>query len=78
MLRPPSGGPHNASYAVMPPFDLPFKSALLCDIGKVCIPDIRRKPGKLTPDEFEIMKAHTTIGRDTIAAAERRPPPATC
>ena len=47
------------------------KSAPLHDIGKVGIPDaILLKPGKLTPEEFEIMKSHTTLGRDTIAAAE--------
>ena len=33
------------------------------DIGKIGIPDkILLKPGKLTADEFEIMKTHTTIG----------------
>lgn len=50
-----------------------FKSAPLHDIGKVGIPDaILLKPGKLTADEFEIMKKHTTYGRDAIAVAERR------
>lgn len=35
------------------------------------IPDrILLKPGKLTPEEFEIMKTHTTLGRDAIVAAE--------
>ena len=35
------------------------------------IPDrILLKPGKLTPEEFEIMKTHTTLGRDAIIAAE--------
>ena len=48
-----------------------YKSAPLHDIGKVGIPDsILLKPGKLTPEEFEIMKSHTTLGRDAIAAAE--------
>ncbi len=48
-----------------------FKSAPLHDIGKVGIPDrILLKPGKLTPEEFEIMKTHTTLGRDAITAAE--------
>ncbi len=50
-----------------------YKSAPLHDIGKVGIPDaILLKPGKLTPAEFEIMKTHTTLGRDAIAAAEQR------
>ena len=49
-----------------------YKSAPLHDIGKVGIPDaILLKPGKLTAEEFEIIKTHTTIGRDTIAAAEK-------
>lgn len=48
-----------------------FKSAPLHDIGKVGIPDrILLKPGKLTDDEFEIMKTHTALGRDAILAAE--------
>ncbi|MBD3807021.1 HD domain-containing phosphohydrolase [Sulfuricurvum sp.] len=35
----------------------------LHDIGKVAIPDrILLKPGRLTPEEFEIMKLHTTLG----------------
>ncbi len=53
--------------------DLLFKSAPLHDIGKVGIPDsILLKPGKLTADEFEIMKTHTTQGRDAIVSAEQR------
>lgn len=48
-----------------------FKSAPLHDIGKVGIPDrILLKPGKLTFEEFEIMKTHTTLGRDAIQSAE--------
>ena len=50
-----------------------FKSAPLHDIGKVGIPDaILLKPGKLTRAEFEVMKTHTTLGRDAIAAAEKQ------
>lgn len=50
-----------------------FKSAPLHDIGKVGIPDrILLKPGKLTADEFEIMKTHTTLGRDAIKHAENQ------
>ena len=48
-----------------------FKSAPLHDIGKVGIPDhILLKPGKLTPEEFEVMKKHTTLGHDALARAE--------
>ena len=48
-----------------------FKSAPLHDIGKVGIPDrILLKPGKLTFEEFEVMKTHTTLGRDAIQSAE--------
>lgn len=48
-----------------------FKAVPLHDIGKVGIPDrILLKPGKLTAEEFEIMKTHATLGRDTIAQAQ--------
>lgn len=50
-----------------------FKSAPLHDIGKVGIPDgILLKPGRLTAEEFEIMKRHAELGRDAIEAAEER------
>ena len=52
--------------------ELLFKSAPLHDIGKVGIPDrILLKPGRFEPHEMEIMKTHTTLGRDAITAAER-------
>jgi putative two-component system response regulator len=48
-----------------------YKSAPLHDIGKVGIPDrILLRPGRFEPAEFEIMKTHTTLGRDAIQAAE--------
>lgn len=44
-----------------------FKTAPLHDIGKVGIPDnILLKPGRLNPDEFEIMKKHTTYGVEAL------------
>ena len=50
-----------------------YKSAPLHDIGKVGIPDrILLKPGRFTPEEFEIMKTHTTLGRDAIVHAEKQ------
>jgi putative two-component system response regulator len=51
--------------------ELLFKSAPLHDIGKIGIPDhILLKPGRFTEEEFEIMKTHTTLGRDAIQHAE--------
>ena len=48
-----------------------FKSAPLHDIGKVGIPDrILLKPGRLTPEEFAIMREHPALGRDTIQQVE--------
>lgn len=39
----------------------------LHDLGKVAIPDgILHKPGKLTPDEWDVMKTHTTVGGKMI------------
>ena len=47
------------------------KSAPLHDIGKVGIPDhILLKPGKLTGEEWEIMKTHAKLGSNAIAQAE--------
>ena len=43
------------------------RSAPLHDVGKIAVSDvILNKPGKLTDDEFEIMKTHTTAGRDML------------
>ena len=51
--------------------ELVFKLAPLHDVGKVGIPDhILLKPGKLTDEEFEIMKQHAVLGGNAIAAAE--------
>lgn len=48
-----------------------FQSAPLHDIGKIGIPDyILLKPGRLTPEEYEVMKTHTTIGHDALQRAE--------
>lgn len=45
--------------------------ALLHDIGKVGIPDrVLNKPGKLTDNEFSIIKSHTTIGGDILKDIE--------
>lgn len=43
------------------------------DIGKVAIPDsVLKKPGKLTDEEFDIMKAHTNIGYGLLKNSSRR------
>jgi len=45
-------------------------AASLHDIGKIGIPDsILLKPGAFTPEEFQIMKAHTTIGHNILAGS---------
>jgi putative two-component system response regulator len=44
------------------------KSMALHDVGKIAIPDrILIKPGRLDKDEYEIMKTHTTKGKEIIA-----------
>ena len=64
--------PRFSSFLTLANINLLFKSAPLHDIGKVGIPDrILLKPGRLTPEEFEIMKTHTTLGRDALAHAEQ-------
>lgn len=45
----------------------------LHDIGKVAIPDhILLKPGKLTEDEFRVMKTHTLVGANTLREVRRQ------
>ena len=47
------------------------RSAPLHDIGKIAVSDlILNKPGKLTDDEFAIMKSHTTEGTNILAKIE--------
>jgi putative two-component system response regulator len=47
--------------------DIIVKAMALHDVGKIAIPDrILLKPGKLDPDEFEVMKTHTTRGKEII------------
>ena len=47
------------------------RSAPLHDIGKIAVSDlILNKPGKLTDDEFTIMKSHTTEGKNILVKIE--------
>ncbi len=47
------------------------QAAPMHDVGKIGIPDaILRKPGKLTPEEFEVMKTHTSIGARMLADSD--------
>jgi HD-GYP domain-containing protein (c-di-GMP phosphodiesterase class II) len=65
---------HQLDPAVTPQFvETIFSSSPLHDIGKVGIPDaILNKPGKLTPEEFDLMKLHSNIGGDTLRDIEQR------
>jgi len=48
-------------------------SAQLHDVGKIGIDDnILKKPGKLTPEEFDIMKQHTIIGGEIIKNIQKK------
>jgi len=48
-----------------------YQSSILHDIGKVGIPDaVLLKPDKLSDEEFEVIKRHTTLGGDAIKAIE--------
>ena len=63
--------PEFSTYLNQATIDLLYKSAPLHDIGKVGIPDnILLKPGKLTDEEFKIMKRHPHLGSESLRGAE--------
>ena len=46
-------------------------AALLHDMGKLAIPEfILNKPGRLTPNEFDVMKQHANIGADILSSID--------
>ncbi|WP_176736413.1 HD-GYP domain-containing protein [Oligoflexus tunisiensis] len=46
------------------------QSGLYHDVGKTCVPhSLLNKPGRFTPEEFERMKLHTTLGYEEICRA---------
>jgi HD-GYP domain-containing protein (c-di-GMP phosphodiesterase class II) len=64
------GHPDFSDFLTDDAIELMFKSAPLHDIGKVGIPDaILLKPGKLTDDEFEVMKTHAELGEQALLEA---------
>jgi len=63
--------PRFADFLLGDTVELLFKSTPLHDIGKVGVPDaILLKPGKLTNEEFDIMKTHCELGLKAILKAE--------
>lgn len=51
-----------------------YMMGLLHDVGKIGVPDqIINKPGKLTPEEYEEMKKHPTIGAGILEKIEDMP-----
>lgn len=50
-------------------------AATLYDVGKMLVPEaILNKKGKLTPEEFDLLKQHTVVGYDLIQAADGTTP----
>ena len=50
-----------------------YNSSILHDIGKVGVPDaILLKPARLTHDEFEVIKRHSSLGGDALKAVEAK------
>ena len=71
LARHLAGNPRYANLLTPKTIELLFKSAPLHDIGKVGVPDaILLKPGKLTDQEFDIMKSHAELGFQALVKAE--------
>ncbi len=63
---------HEPAYGLTPEkIEKITMAASMHDVGKISIPDaILNKPGRLTAEEFEIMKSHTTKGFDILNSIE--------
>ncbi|HJO92072.1 MAG TPA: two-component system response regulator [Victivallales bacterium] len=65
--------PKFAEYLDEKSIELLYQSAPLHDIGKIAIPDeVLLKPGKLTDEEFDLMKRHTVYGKNAIQTSEKK------
>jgi putative two-component system response regulator len=65
-----AGLPSHAERLPSAQIELIAKSAPLHDIGKIGIPDdILLKPGRLTPEEFAVIKSHSELGHAILRAA---------
>jgi response regulator RpfG family c-di-GMP phosphodiesterase len=63
--------PHYNNYITSEYMEDIYYSSILHDIGKVGIPDgILLKPGKLSPEEFEVIKKHSILGGDVLSDIE--------
>jgi putative two-component system response regulator len=62
--------------AITPEFvELVYRASPLHDIGKVAIPDsVLLKPGRLTPEEFSVMKTHAELGARTLRQVSEQYP----
>jgi putative two-component system response regulator len=70
LARHLAGHPRFAPALAGDRLDMVVKAAPLHDVGKVGVPDsILLKPGRLTPEEFDVMKTHATIGANAIERA---------
>lgn len=50
--------------------ELCARGGLYHDVGKTCVPNhVLNKPGKFSPEEWEIMKTHTTLGFEELMRA---------
>ncbi len=65
--------PEYAGYITADYIDDIYNSAILHDIGKVGVPDaILLKPGRLTAEEFDVIKRHSALGGEALREVETK------